>query len=175
MTIGNIPRTRLKFLDKETSLMPQDLSEITSNLPINDAQALFDSSLNKLPDLKKELAGLSSPLGPVQQALNSGAAASQALGDIQKTVQANLPDMRSVSASITAVTTNTVTHAKNLSQSVVGQINQTFSGIPAAIGKVGQLSQNVKSEMLKSSVVGFVNQVGNVANTVIKTGNVVIS
>ena len=173
MTIGNIPRTRLKFLDKETSLTPQDLSEITSNLPINDAKALFDSSLNKLPDLKKELAALSSPLGPVQQALNSGAAASQALADIQKTVQANLPDMRSVSASITAVTTNTLSHAKNLSQSVTGHINQALSAVPAVIGKVDQLSQHVKSEILKSSVNEFVQQVTQTSKTILETGALV--
>jgi hypothetical protein len=152
----NISKNRLKFKDDENKVLVKDFSTLVDNQTLNDApQALVDNALMAVQDAKASLAGLQTPMGKVTEALNSGSAASEMVQSIQSTVSSNLPDLRATASTLTSVTSSAQQYAGQMTQSVMGTVNSAMAQVPAAIGKVSQISAGVKAQLLKTSVGDF--------------------
>lgn len=167
----NISKNRLKFADDENKVFVKDLSELIDSTPVNDAKAsaqeVSETALAKFADTSA-LKSLQSPMSKITQSLSSGDAASQMLASMDKSVPTALPDMRSVTATVTGVLSSGQAQAANLTQSMMGSINQSLSQVPASIGKVDQLSSGVKSYLLKNSVADYARSgLGLITQTVV--------
>lgn len=166
----NISKNRLKFTDDENKVFVKDLSELIDSTPVNDAKAALqdvsETALAKFADMSA-LKSLQDPLSAVSDSLSSGDAAAKMLASMGEKVQTALPDMRAVSATVTNVINSGQAQASNLTQSLMGSINQSLAQVPATIGKVDQLSSEVKGYLLKNSVAEYARAgLGVVSQTV---------
>ena len=148
---------RVTFSDNENKVLAKDFGELVDSTPINNAvQEVGDTALAAMQSAKTALEELQQvPAQAINQALASGKAASEMLDSVSKTISANTPDLRSISATLSAVASGAQQQASELTQSVMGSVNSALAQVPAAIGKISQISADVKTQLLKSSVAQY--------------------